>query len=143
MSRFSNQLMQLDTFFFRFPPADVALWKKGTNLPMRIMSFLSAYPSSVVNAWRTGDLPTATDTPLSQRYQALTDEAKQFLSEEAKLLTTVMPCPLCSKPLHLAGVCPGCQKGREGMKSKLYCKTPACTYEDYFQSTVKEFLEAI
>ena len=143
MSKFAKQLEQLETFFSRFHVEDVALWKRGISLPIQINDFLSAYPSHVANTWRTGDLPTVTDTPLAQQYSDLTDDAKKFLEDEAKPLTTVVSCPSCGKPLHIAGVCPGCQKGKEGFKSKLYCKTPTCNYEEYLQKTVTELQGAI
>ena len=81
------------------------------------------------------------DTPLAQTIPELTEEAKQFIKEEAERMTALMPpCPKCGHKLNLMGVCPGCPQGNEGYKSKLTCGTPSCGHEEFFKETYQEYL---
>lgn len=118
----------------------------------QIVNFLSAYPRPVaeagIEAWRKYDPPPqgqdiegmATTVPLAQSYSDLDPDAKQLVSEESahKLF---LPICKCGRQLNLAGVCPGCAKGKEGLKSKLFCSS--CGHEAYFKETVPEKLHQL
>lgn len=113
----------------------------------QITQFLSAYPKDVVEAgieaWRTGELPIqgmVTDIPLAQNYNELTDEAKQFIKEEAQKMKEIMPFCKCGKQLNLMGVCGSCTQGKAGFKSKYVC---SCGYEELFKETVTEKIQQL
>jgi len=111
----------------------------------QITQFLSAYPKDVVEAgieaWRTGEMPMegmVADVPLAGNYNELTPEAKQFIKDESKKMPKIMPLCKCGKQLSLVQVCPSCQQGAEGYKSKFICSDKSCRNEEFFKETVQE-----
>lgn len=86
----------------------------------------------------TGIQGMAADVPLAQKYNELTDEAKQFIKEESEKMQKIMPFCKCGQQLNLMGVCGGCPQGKDGFKTKFICANKECGYEEYFKETLQE-----
>jgi len=77
---------------------------------------------------------TVVDVPLAQHPNELTEDAKQFMAEQAEINKMLPICPQCkARQVSLTGVCGSCAKGQEGFKSKYVC---SCGYEQFFKETI-------
>ena len=117
---------------------------------VQIFSFLDVYDIDVVKdaviVYFSGDQDSvfagrSSEIPLAQSVGALTATAKSFVMEESQEQQSLLPFCLCGAQFTLVGVCPSCEKGIEGFRSKYTCVR--CLSEEYSLLTVPEQLDSL